>query len=91
MNRTLNRAHKAVFEFRAIDAGAKTGAFVLLKDAAGHEHCGRWCGRERAFVYGSSQRIEREIVSYCARAQVAAGDSVPDGLTAAAQSEKEPA
>ena len=58
------------FAFKPIDATARLGAFVLLKDAAGHEYCGRWSRREQAFVFGDGKRIVRELVSYCARREV---------------------
>jgi len=68
--RKLDRTHKGYLAFRPLDDTARSGAFVLLKDSQDHEHCGRWCTREQAFVYGSGQRIVREIVSYCARRSV---------------------
>lgn len=51
--------------FVPIDVGAKDGAFHLLRDSAGHQHCAQWDGR--AFVYQGGHPIGREITHYAAR------------------------
>jgi hypothetical protein len=62
---SISRRHTGEFAFRPIDDGARDGGYVLLRDDAGHQHCGRWNGRE--WAYSSGARIARPIVAYCAR------------------------
>ena len=53
--------------FHPIDPGAKSGAFHLLKDERGHQHCGQWNQARRAFTYAGGRPIAGEVRAYAAR------------------------
>jgi hypothetical protein len=69
MKGPLDRTHKGFFDFRPIDAAAKSGHCLLLRDIDGGQHCGRWDRRlyNGAWVYSAGGPIAREIVEYCVR------------------------
>jgi len=57
--------HRPFRFFVPIDDRAKDGAFYLLRDSEGSEHCGRWDEAKERFVYSSGARIAGAIVTYC--------------------------
>lgn len=54
-------------KFVAIDFGAKDGAFHLVRDDAGHEHCARWNPRFSWFEYGNGEAVGRTVTTYASR------------------------
>jgi hypothetical protein len=53
--------------FVPIDDAAKDGAFYLVRDEVGYQHCVRWNPRLKWFEYGNGEAVGREVSAYVPR------------------------